>query len=80
MSLAIDVDRVASVLIADSWYAVADSSFTLDSYEYLWDGAAVLGGGQDPLLPAIGFEFTESSGYVMAGPLTAILAVRYKPR
>lgn len=75
MSLAIDVDRVSSVLIAGSWYTVANNSFALDSYEYLWNGDAL---PQDPLLPASGFAFTEPNGYVVAGPLTSILAVRCK--
>lgn len=38
MSLAIDVDTVTEVLLADGWHHVADESFSLDSYEYLWSG------------------------------------------
>ena len=35
MSLAIDVDRINRVLLADGWHAVKGGSFTLDSYEYI---------------------------------------------
>lgn len=35
MSLAIDVDKVTAVLLADSWHEVAAASFALDSYEYI---------------------------------------------
>lgn len=38
MSLAIDVDTVVRVLLADGWHDVEDASFGLDSYEYLWSG------------------------------------------
>lgn len=38
MSLAIDVDLVTHVLLADGWHTVANRSFTLDSYEFLWSG------------------------------------------
>jgi hypothetical protein len=36
VSLAIDVDHVTEVLLADGWHIVAEQSFTLDSYEYIW--------------------------------------------
>ena len=35
MSLAIDVDRVARVLLDDGWHDVADDSFAIDAYEYV---------------------------------------------
>ena len=39
MSLAIDVDRVAAILLIDGWHKVAErdgkSSFGMDAYEYL---------------------------------------------
>lgn len=38
MSLAIDVDDVTAVLLADGWHEVANRSFELDAYEYLWSG------------------------------------------
>ena len=39
MSLAIDVDLVTHVLIADGWHTVEERSFTMDSYEFMWSGA-----------------------------------------
>lgn len=82
MSLAIDVDKVVAVLLADGWHDVEDHSFSLDSYEYVWwpkgadDSQVVHGGGQSDVC-ATGFEFYESAFIKMAGPLTAILAVRF---
>ena len=94
MSLAIDIDTVTRVLLADDWHAVADQSFTLDAYEFLWSGQSGLkvkdlpdsyspmimhSGGQSGVC-ATGFSFLTTDGSRMAGPLTAILAVRYAGR
>jgi len=36
MSLAIDIHKVESVLLPDGkWYAIADKSFKLDSYDFV---------------------------------------------
>jgi hypothetical protein len=35
MSLAIDIHRVAEVLLADGWHIVASQSFDLEAYEYI---------------------------------------------
>jgi hypothetical protein len=87
MSLAIDVDRVNSVLLADGWHEVAETSFDLDSYEYLsYEGGPhedpmVLHGGGHSGVCATGFAFKESAtGRFIAGPLTAIHAVMYSSR
>lgn len=91
MSLQIDVDRVASVLIAGEWYEVVDNSFGLDSYEfgvYYPDESYLSGkgfdcvhGGGNSGVCAIGFAFRVKHGLSettwMYGPLTAIQAVRY---
>jgi hypothetical protein len=84
MSLAIDVDSISVVLLADGWHDVKDKSFTLDSYEYLWYPSAeahergefeiMHGGGQSGVC-ATGFSFKEQG--IISGPLTAILAVRH---
>lgn len=85
MSLAIDVDTVTAVLLADGWHTVAEQSFNLDSYEYIWhhpghdryDGEfEVLHSGGTNGVCATGFEFTTTEGSYMTGPLTAILAVQ----
>jgi hypothetical protein len=83
MSLAIDVDRVREVLLADGWHVVVNESFDIDAYEYLHADHMLLGGGDEPLLPARGFTFDELSdgglGRIrISGPLTAVLAVREK--
>jgi hypothetical protein len=80
MSLYIDVDKVTEVLLADGWHTVADESFDLDSYEY-HHGELLLHGGGSGGICATGFTFIEDVGYAtpprrIAGPLTAILAVR----
>ncbi len=86
MSLAIDVDDVTAVLLADGWHQVADASFTLDSYEYLWaaggpqDDPMILHGGGRNGICAIGFDFEEKGSGRIAGPLSSILAVRYAGR
>lgn len=79
MSLAINVDNVDAVLLADGWHDVADnedgvSSFSMDAYEYVW-GEFV---HQDSRHCAtLGFDFVEvKTGYRIAGPVTSILAVR----
>jgi hypothetical protein len=88
MSLAIDVDRVTHVLLADGWHEVTDVSFTLDAYEFVWYPAGrqgsspkrdiMHGGGNDGVCAA-GFSFKTAEGDYIQGPLTAILAVRTSP-
>lgn len=76
MSLYINVDLVTEVLLADGWHAVADDSFTLDSYEFHWNDQLLLRGGQVDGVPSTGFFFIEHMGDVVTGPLTSVLAVR----
>ena len=90
MSLAIDVDQVTEVLLADGWHYVFDQSFTLDAYEFFDQYAretdtTLHGGGQSGVC-ATGFQFKSYEGLAgsnrdgnvefMSGPLTAILAVK----
>jgi hypothetical protein len=89
MSLAINVDHVTDVLLADGWHPCdpmdysqdvgddgAVSSFDLDAYEYLdVDDSALLPGGREDLVPATGFTFYED-GQRICGPITSIIAVR----
>ena len=79
MSLAIDVDNVARVLLADGWHTVHQkgkvSTFTLDSYEYIWEGETMHGGGRSGVC-STGFTFKDQDTALwVSGPLTAILAV-----
>jgi hypothetical protein len=83
MSLAIDIDKVTAVLLTDGWHQVKDASFAIDSFEYLWyqrggdrDPMILLGGGDEPLIPARGFGFTTTDDDNLSGPLTSILAVK----
>ncbi len=85
MSIAINIDLVTEVLLADGWHTVTDDSFNLDSYEYIHGDlysdrgvTILLGGGTDRLVPATGFTFTDKTGHRISGPLTAVLAVRQK--
>jgi hypothetical protein len=74
MSLAIDVDNVAGVLLADGvWYEVAGKSFNLASYEFVHEEETIHKGGQSDVT-AKGFICKpKGRGGVMYGPLTAIL-------
>jgi hypothetical protein len=86
MSLRIHTDEVWHVLLADGWYQVAadpneltDSSFDVDTYEYLAGDDVLAGRGQVAGMPSTGFAFTDRSGRQIRGPLTAILAVDTSP-
>lgn len=77
MSLAIDVDDVTAVLLADGWHEIArleDSeiaSFDVDAYEFVM--------GHRLLVADVGagFEFIDAgTGARMCGPLSSVLAVR----
>lgn len=76
MSLALQLDKVSWVLLANEWYEVYQQSFSLDSYEYLWEEQIIHGGGQSGLC-AIGFMFEDTSRNHLAGPLSSIQAIRY---
>ena len=86
MSLAISTHHIIAVLLADGWHDVKPGSFDLDFYEYLDtrsdddEGRMILGGGTEPLLPAVGAIWTAAkTGLVFYCPLTSVLAVRRKP-
>jgi hypothetical protein len=67
MAFTIDLAAVRSVLLSDGWHRVAQKSFTVGSYQY---GNAANGDG------AAGFQFKDDAGYVLTGPLSAILATQ----
>jgi hypothetical protein len=77
MSLAIDVDKVAAVLLAGDWYEVVEASFSLDAYEFIWGEQLLHGGGRAGIC-STGFSFKISGGALIAGPLDQITAVRYR--
>jgi len=86
VSLAIDVDNVTEVLLADGWHVVLRDSFDLDSYEYISaneyqrerDDFTLLHGGGNSGICSIGFSFLTGAHTRMAGPLSAVLAVKYR--
>ena len=80
MSLAINADDVTAVLLADGWHEVPARSFDLDSYEYQYANGLTIHEGGAYGVCANGFEFTTTEGDRMAGPLTAVLAVRHGKR
>ena len=81
MSLAIDIDSVTGVLLADGWHEVINDSFDLDAYEYMQGEGErrtmLFGGGHEKLIPATGFTFQSAGSEWITGPLTSILAVRF---
>ena len=82
MSLAIDVDTVTAVLLADGWHDVIDDSFDVDAYEF----EEKIGEGEDPrILHGGGQSGISDSGFVcrtsqgmICGPLTSLLAVKVR--
>ena len=89
MSLAIDIDKVSHVLLADGWhhveFAKGKSSFVIDAYDFLEHR----GEGREPISHVSGgivagvtstgaqwLERKSGKSYVVACPLTAILAVK----
>jgi len=94
MSLAIDIDRVSQVLLSDGWHDVSNSSFDLDSYEFVQsdnDGGpflrgvkaepyVLMAGGKVQGVPSTGATWREPDGSRMYCPVTAVLAVRLATR
>jgi len=66
--------------LADGWHQVVETSFDLDSYEFIADGDDLVHGGGSSGICAAGFTFKTdvmtSTGFLrISGPLTSILAV-----
>lgn len=85
MGLSIDVDDVSAVLLADGWHAVKfegqNSSFSIAAYTYVQERPGELSDEEvHPRSPERqpGFGFQEASGEWVAGPLSSVLAVRYR--
>ena len=74
MSLAIDVDKVAAVLVAGQWHGVdfdeeGKSTFVIDAYEFVEAGVTLVGVG------GAGAEWV-CEGRTLACPVASIQAVR----
>ena len=87
MSLMIDVDLVEAVLLGDGWHAVADDSFTLSAYEFVWwpdsqnkkrDEPTKLHESGNADVTSTGFSFHDATDTLISGPLTAVQAVRHR--
>jgi len=79
VSLFIDVDQITAVLVAGTWYDVADYSFALDAYEYVWYPSAERRDQGDFQLQhsgGAGFRFTTKAGDVLVGPIDQVQAIR----
>jgi hypothetical protein len=72
MSLAIDVTKVRAILLADGWHRIAASSLVVGAYEFLQHEVTTSADGHG----VIGYQFTDDAGYVLCGPVSAILASR----
>jgi hypothetical protein len=71
VSIAIRIDEVTRVLLADGWHEVKDNSFKMDYYDYVTAPAEYKEWkGQDTV-----FSFIEGNGDALFGPVTSILAV-----
>jgi hypothetical protein len=68
MSITVEIAAVRSVLLSDGWHRVAEKSFTIGPFQYVKAGTAQAEGA------AVGFRFKDDAGYVLTGPLAAILA------
>lgn len=93
MSLAIDIDRVTAVLLADGWHTVDTmnqsgrtvSSFSLDAYEFVehqenQDNGPIsrVGGGDGETVGYTGVYFA-SQGENYYCPLSSVLSIRTTP-
>ena len=87
MSLEIDVEKIAEVLLADGWHKVSlvgdgRSSFGMDAYEFHEpdpeeNPVPQEKGGQEQAISRSGARWTESDGSRVFCPVTSILAVKY---
>lgn len=76
MSTAIDVTKLRSILLADGWHRVADKSFAIGTYAFLQGGVTTT--GKNGASAPAGFSFKDDAGYVLAGPMSAILATQFE--
>jgi hypothetical protein len=70
MSLAIEVDDITHVLLADGWHTIHDASFGIDSYEFIWGegmgDSPMLGSGQEKHIAAAGHRGSTSREHIAA--------------
>ncbi|MEP7152859.1 MAG: hypothetical protein ABI856_14210 [Nitrospira sp.] len=81
MSLKIDVNTVARVLLTDgSWYEVLPGSLTMDTFQWTDQEGVTLASVNLEALPPMGIRFKTRGihGWISC-PLTTIKAVHYEP-
>jgi hypothetical protein len=80
MSLAINPELITKILLADGWHEVEPNSLIIDAYEYVEDGVFLFGGSSTNSLTDTGASWREKDGTRVDCPMTAILAVRTRPK
>ena len=81
MSLKIDVNTVARVLLTDgSWYEVLPGSLTMDTFQWTDQEGITIVSADISALPPMGIRFKTRgiTGWISC-PLTSIVAVHYEP-
>ncbi|OMC08535.1 hypothetical protein [Mycolicibacterium fortuitum] len=66
----VDTEKVESVLLADGWHSVVPGSLVLGGLNFLQ--------GQKRLVEREGFQFKQTDGAMLSGPLTSIVAVGWR--
>ena len=78
MSLLIERSRVSRVMIANEWIECIVTSFTIDSYEYIWRYDERHHDADLVCLKEYGFAFTrKDTGFIVFGPMSSLKAVEY---
>lgn len=70
--LYVETQKVDSVLLADGWHPVAEGSLVVGELSFLV-GQRMRFAGRE------GFQFKQTDGVTLSGPLTSILAVSRRP-
>jgi hypothetical protein len=81
MSLKIDVNTVARVLLTDgSWYEVLPGSLTMDTFQWTDEEGIAIANVDLEALPPMGIRFkTRGINGWISCPLTSVTAVHYEP-
>jgi hypothetical protein len=82
MSFSIDIDRVEAVLLVDGWHHVVFKTFDIRTFDIVKTSEKKSGGLLSLHEGGTGFGFSEQDNITgevrrVAGPMMAVLAVRY---
>lgn len=78
MSLAIDVDRIDAILLADGWHYVHDASVAFDAFEFVWKVDGEIVDSAQPNAESTGITWNELEVGIVRrffAPLNAVLAL-----